>query len=185
MLRKSELLDYADCSGEKVSRYAEILAWVELMVKSSREEILSAAESGVLRLIASAVIYNHEIANRLGLGASDAQFLTLLQFHGPLTPGQLASRSGLSTGTVTGVIDRLEQAGFARRGRDPSDRRKVIVSLEPERIEREIAPLYTSQARHLSEVLAHYDASHLDVIVDFLDRLTPPLRGGQTRAATA
>ncbi len=143
------------------------------MVKGSREEVLGAVEAGVLRLIASAVIYNHQVAGRLGLGASDAQFLTLLQFHGPLTPGRLADLSGLSTGTVTGVIDRLEQAGFARRERDPSDRRKVFVSLVPERIAQEIVPLYASQARHLREVLGHYDASELAVIAGFLGRLAP------------
>jgi DNA-binding MarR family transcriptional regulator len=131
----------------------------------------SRIEMAVRAFIANAILFNHQVAQRLGLGASDGQFMHLLQVHGPLTPGQLAELSGLTTGTVTGVIDRLEGAGFVRRERDEADRRKVIVKLDEERLWAAMAPLYAAQAETLAAVAGSYDAKQLEVIAGFLQRL--------------
>jgi DNA-binding MarR family transcriptional regulator len=72
---------------------------------------------------------------------------------------------------VTGVLDRLENAGFVRRERDPSDRRKVIVTLDEEHMWREMGPLYAGQAENLAAVAGRYDADQLEVIADFLNAL--------------
>jgi DNA-binding MarR family transcriptional regulator len=138
----------------------------------SRQQAVERIQPAIRRMIAAIILTNHEVAERLGLGPSDGQFMTLLEQHGPLTPGRLAELSSLSTGTVTGVIDRLERAGYVRRDRDPTDRRKVIVSREEERIQREIAPLYEPQARRLANVLERYSATELETIADFLERVT-------------
>jgi len=138
---------------------------------SAPPERIAAVELAVRNLIANAILFNHQVAQRVGLGASDAQFMHLLQLHGPLTPGRLAELSGLTTGTVTGVIDRLEDAGFVRRERDASDRRKVIVTLDEERLWREMAPLYAGQAESLAAVARSYDAEQLEVIAGFLEQL--------------
>jgi DNA-binding MarR family transcriptional regulator len=131
----------------------------------------SRIEMAVRAFIANAILFNHQVAQRLGLGASDGQFMHLLQVHGPLTPGQLAELSGLTTGTVTGVIDRLEGAGFVRRERDEADRRKVFVKLDEERLWTAMAPLYAGQAETLAAVAGSYDAKQLEVIAGFLQRL--------------
>jgi DNA-binding MarR family transcriptional regulator len=150
------------------------------MPRKPPPERVAAVEMAVRNLIANAILFNHQVAQRVGLGASDAQFMHLLQLHGPLTPGRLAELSGLTTGTVTGVLDRLEATGFVRRERDGSDRRKVIVKLNEERLWSAMAPLYAGQAETLAEVAGTYDAEQLEVIADFLDRLvrespaTPP-----------
>jgi DNA-binding MarR family transcriptional regulator len=150
------------------------------MPRKPPPERVAAVEMAVRNLIASAILFNHQVAQRVGLGASDAQFMHLLQLHGPLTPGRLAGLSGLTTGTVTGVLDRLEAAGFVHRERDGSDRRKVIVKLNEERLWSAMAPLYAGQAESLAAVAGAYDAEQLEVIADFLDRLvrespaTPP-----------
>jgi DNA-binding MarR family transcriptional regulator len=135
------------------------------------DERIAAVELAVRKLIAGAILFNHQVAQRLGLGASDAQFMHFLQLHGPLTPGRLAELSGLTTGTVTGVIDRLENAGFVRRERDASDRRKVLVTLDDEHLGREMGPLYAGQAQSLAAVAARYDAEQLKVVMDFLEHL--------------
>jgi DNA-binding MarR family transcriptional regulator len=122
-------------------------------------------------MIAGAILYSHEVAEKTGLGPSDAQFLTLLQVHGPLTPGRLAELSGLTTGTVTGVVDRLERAGYVRRDRALDDRRKVIVSRVEERIRRDMAPLYAEKATFLLDLLRRYDDEQLAVVADFATRL--------------
>jgi DNA-binding MarR family transcriptional regulator len=150
------------------------------MPRKPSPERVAAVEMAVRNLIANAILFNHQVAQRVGLGASDAQFMHLLQLHGPLTPGRLAELSGLTTGTVTGVLDRLEATGFVRRERDESDRRKVIVRLNEERLWSTMAPLYAGQAESLAAVAGAYDAEQLEVIADFLDRLvrespaTPP-----------
>jgi DNA-binding MarR family transcriptional regulator len=122
-------------------------------------------------VIADAVLLDHDVTERLGLSVSAGQFMTSLEQYGPLTPGQLGRLSGLNSGTVTGVLDRLERAGYARRDRHPTDRRKVVVTLDHERIDREIGPLYAAQAQRLDDVLDHYDAGQLEIIADFLTRL--------------
>ena len=124
-----------------------------------------------LRVVAGVVVFNQQVADRLHLGASDMQFMTHLQLHGPLTPGQLAELSGLQSGTVTGVIDRLEKAGFVRRERDDKDRRKVHVVLNQERVEREVMPLYAQQGQRLAAAASEFAPEELEAIARFLDAL--------------
>lgn len=141
------------------------------MSRPTRAELEARMVGDLVQIIAGTVLFNHTVSECLGLGPSDNQFLTLLRQRGALTPGELARLSGLGTGTVTGVIDRLERAGYARRNRDPNDRRKVIVSPNQEGIDRDIAPLYAGQARRFGELLAQYDARQLETIADFLARM--------------
>jgi DNA-binding MarR family transcriptional regulator len=126
------------------------------------------------RLIASAVLYNHEVAQRLGLGSSDSQFMTLLQVLGPLTPGRLAQLSGLTTGTVTGVIDRLEGGGFVRRERDPGDRRRVVVVLDEQAARERVLPHYAQHAVASREALARRTPAERTAILRFLRDLIGP-----------
>ncbi len=124
--------------------------------------------TAIQRLNSSIILFNHTVAERLGLGASDAQFLTLLQVNGPMTPGQLAGKSNLKTGTVTGVLDRLERAGFVRRDRAADDRRKVIVSIDDAAVYQQMEPMYRGQAENLTRVLAGFSDVELDTILRFL-----------------
>jgi DNA-binding MarR family transcriptional regulator len=137
----------------------------------ARAQVEADILDAVVRMIAGAILYSHEVAEKTGLGPSDAQFLTLLQVHGPLTPGRLAELSGLTTGTVTGVVDRLERAGYVRRDRALDDRRKVIVSRVEERIQQDMAPLYAEKGTFLLDLLRRYDDEQLAVVADFANRL--------------
>ena len=134
-----------------------------------RDEIMGS----LVRFIASVVINNHAVAQRLGLGPTDSQFMTLLDVHGPLTPGRLAELSGLTSGTVTGVIDRLEKAGFVTRDRDPGDRRKVIVQRDDAAVEERLAPEYEVHGKHVLDMLARRSPDELSVIATFLRELAP------------
>ncbi len=137
----------------------------------SRAALQTEIVDSTRRVIASAILYSHQVAERLGLGASDAQFMTLLEVHGPLTPGQLAELTGLRTGTVTGVLDRLERARFVRRDRAPNDRRKVIVSRDNEQIQQRVEPHYAGRAEGMVAVLNGYDTAQLKLIADFMRRV--------------
>jgi DNA-binding MarR family transcriptional regulator len=138
------------------------------LTSTGRAETEYLIVDSIRRVIASAVLYSHQVADKIGLGPSDAQFMTLLEVHGPLTPGRLAELSGLRTGTVTGVLDRLERAGFVHRERAPDDRRKVIVSRDEAQIAERVVPHYTPQAELMLALLGKYDDRELAVIADFM-----------------
>jgi DNA-binding MarR family transcriptional regulator len=127
----------------------------------------------LVRFIASAVLHNQAVTARLGLGPSDSQFMNLLNLHGPLAPGRLAELSGLTTGTVTGVIDRLERAGYVRRERDTADRRKVTVVPVPEAMAA-LAEHYQGHGERVDALLRRRDPDQLRVIAEFLAELTGP-----------
>lgn len=139
-----------------------------------------------LRLvIANIILTNMQVAERTGTNPMDNQIIHLIQLHGPLTAGRIATETGLTTGAVTAALNRLEQRGFAQRGRDPNDRRKVIVSLDEDTIQRVLIPHYANQADLMLRLLARYTPEQLMLILDFLRGMRPP---GETvapdRAAT-
>jgi hypothetical protein len=125
------------------------------------------------RVIAAVVLFNEQVAQRVGIGLTESQFMHLLDLHGPMTPSELGRESGLTSGTVTGVLDRLEELGFIRRERHPTDRRKVVVVLDDVRVAGELAPHFADQAVHLAEVTGRFDPSQLDVVADFLEAVAP------------
>lgn len=141
---------------------------------SARDELAAELQQRMIRLIADVVLFNHAVSARLGLGASDSQFMTLLQAHGPLTPRELAEHTGLTSGTVTGVIDRLEAIGLVTRRPDPGDRRKVLVTPVAEAIQEQLAPLYVDQGRRMQSVVARRSDDELRVISDFVADLIAP-----------
>jgi DNA-binding MarR family transcriptional regulator len=75
--------------------------------------------------------FDNLAAERLGINETDLHCLNIIQNGGGLTAGELADQSGLTNGAITGVLDRLERAGFARRLPDPADRRRVKVEVTP------------------------------------------------------
>src|SRR5690606_6880522 len=81
-------------------------------------------------LVAAGLDFHAAVAESVGLSLTDLRYLHLVT-EGPVTAGDLARRTGLTTGAVTRVIDRLQRAGFVRRAADPSDRRRVIVEPVP------------------------------------------------------
>jgi len=118
---------------------------------------------------AQGVLFSQLVARRLGISSTDLECLDVIALRGPVTAGQLAVATGLTTGAVTGVIDRLERSGFARRERDESDRRKVLVRVLPA-VKRRITPLFEPMQRAMSAAIAGYREDELALLVDFLTR---------------
>jgi DNA-binding MarR family transcriptional regulator len=135
-----------------------------------RKDLELEIQQTMIAMIAQIVLFNHAANASLGLGASDSQFLTLLRTQGPMTPGQLSEATGLTSGTVTGVIERLEKADLVRRERVSGDRRKVLVVPTPDAADR-LAPTYAGQAAMLQEVLARRTSAELETIIKFLGDL--------------
>jgi DNA-binding MarR family transcriptional regulator len=136
-----------------------------------RADLVTGIELDIRQVIALAILFNYEVAEKAGMNARDSQVLGLVQMHGPLSPGQIATMAGLPSPTVTGVLDRLEALGLVVRDRDPADRRKVIVTVDNERLARDLMPQYAEQSARLRAVLADYDDEQLALVKGFLERM--------------
>jgi DNA-binding MarR family transcriptional regulator len=115
---------------------------------------------------------NNSVGSRLDLKATDLGCLDLISQHGPISPSALAMRAGLHPATMTGVLDRLERGGWIERGRDPSDRRGVVVQVARGR-GAEILRLYlvdSGMNTAMDEILAGYDDKELELLIGFLRR---------------
>ena len=148
------------------------------------EFLLAMRRAGsVMQLLSAAA------AEKIGINVTDLNCLNILALRGRMTAGELARATGLTTASITGVLDRLEVAGFVRRERDPQDRRRVVVRLDPERGLRDIAPVFLPVVTAWRETAAQYTDEQLEVILGFQhqvekimrDRLIQ-LRGGEPGA---
>jgi DNA-binding MarR family transcriptional regulator len=117
------------------------------------------------------VLLHQTVAERLGLNPTDHKCLGfLLDAGAPVTAGQLATMTGLTTGAVTGILDRLEQAGFVRRKRDANDRRQIFVEVNLDKVRREVFPIFDKLARRMSALAASYSRRELATITDFMEK---------------
>jgi DNA-binding MarR family transcriptional regulator len=100
----------------------------------ARAALVEELEHAVRRSSAQGAVFSQAVADRAGISSSDLECLDFLNLEGRVTAGRLAEVTGLTTGAITGVVDRLEKAGFVRRERDANDRRKVFIATIPENV---------------------------------------------------
>jgi DNA-binding MarR family transcriptional regulator len=115
------------------------------------------------------VLFSQAMASRLDIHPSDVECLTLLADRGPAAAGRLAELTGLTTGAVTRMIDRLEHAGYVRRVDDKTDRRRVIVELVPDRM-KALAPYYDALHEAFEGLLGAYTFQQQIMFLDLLRR---------------
>jgi DNA-binding MarR family transcriptional regulator len=134
-----------------------------------RAELLDRLMTAGRAQSAATVMFHTTGAALQGLSATEEKALDLLDRFGPLTAGELAERSGLAPPSVTGLINRLERKGFARRVPNPGDRRSVLVEVDRERVFASMAPLFEDWVGSLHELYAGYTDEQLEVILHFLN----------------
>ncbi len=115
------------------------------------------------------VLHSQAMAERLGVSSTDLECLDIIAMRGSITAGDLARASGLSTGAITGLVDRLERAGLAKREAAADDRRKVMLRITP-RLEREGAALAAPMHAAMSALLEDYDEAALALMLNVLER---------------
>jgi DNA-binding MarR family transcriptional regulator len=136
-----------------------------------REEIVSAVIDQSRRMSTRTVVFHAAIAERLGLNPSDHKCADLIcNETGPITAGRLAELTGLSTGAITGVVDRLERAGFVSRVPDPEDRRRVVIAGCTERRAADMRHLFIPMMEGTLDLCEHYSDAELELIVGFMRR---------------
>ena len=124
----------------------------------------------IRQMIAGTILFNQQVADRVGFRLTDMQCMNVLDLLGPSTPGKLAECTGLTTGGVTVMLDRLEKAGYVKRAPNPNDRRSVLVSVNPKKLEK-IHTYYDRINRQTVAVFSEFPEAELEVVGRFLARL--------------
>jgi DNA-binding MarR family transcriptional regulator len=130
------------------------------------------------RDLATAVIAFHEAgARRLGMTAAERKCAGIIAELGGATPKQLAEATALTTGAITGIVDRLERAGYAKREPHPTDRRSVIVRpRNTERLARETLPIFASLTEAMNGLSERYSEKERELILRHLEDTIEVLR---------
>jgi DNA-binding transcriptional ArsR family regulator len=122
----------------------------------------------------TAVVMFHEaIGQHLGLSAADHKALGIIGRSGSLSAGELADRTGLTAGAVTGLVDRLERRGLVDRLPDPADRRRIVLSAVTSP---DLTAIFAGLGSDVAEFSAGYSAADWEVIVDYLTNMIEVLR---------
>jgi DNA-binding MarR family transcriptional regulator len=121
----------------------------------------------ILGYFGAAGDFDERVAKGLKLSRTDMRCLDLIGRLGPLTAGRLAEESDLTTGAVTFILDRLEEAGMVTRRRDTEDRRRVWVEIVPEAQER-LAGLQQPVAEGMRQVTMHFKPDELAIVLDYM-----------------
>ncbi|MEN1969523.1 MarR family transcriptional regulator [Lentibacillus sp. N15] len=116
-------------------------------------------------------LFQQNIAHSLGVFHTDLKCADIINETGPINPSELAKESGLTTGTVTTLIDRLVDAGYVTRQRDPNDRRKVFICANKEE-QSKIKDLYIPLAKSIAQLCDRYSDEELKSIFDFMHQVT-------------
>lgn len=136
--------------------------------KTDREQLIRAVTLEGRNMGTRTLLFHTVVTDRLGLNASDHKCAEIVYGHPtPMTAGRLAELTGLSTGSITGIVDRLEKAGFVRRAADPDDRRRVVIQPTPDRAPN-IAHYFLPLGEAMSEVCSTFTNDELTLIIDFM-----------------
>jgi len=135
--------------------------------KDLQFEVLTAARD----LGIGTILFRNTLAKRLGLNLTESLCLTMLGIKGISTPTELARYTGLTTGSTTAMLDRLEKRNFIRRRPNPNDRRGVIIEID-EHYAKIAQELVAGIQKAHRDLIARYSPAELEVIEDFLKRFT-------------
>ena len=140
-------------------------------VRTKKASLLQALGLEVRRMSAQGVLLSTAVAERVGLSSSDLECLDYIVMAGAeaITAGELAAATGFTSGAITGLVDRLEKAGFVRREPDRADRRKVRVVPVEAAVQR-LGAYYTPLAQRTEALWAQYTEEQLRTVLDFTQR---------------
>ena len=132
-----------------------------------KEEIIEDINDKFREMSTETIMFHQAVADILGLHITDHKCLDFIYRFGAMPAGRLADLTGLTTGAVTGIIDRLEKAGYVRRISDPKDRRRTIV--EPTRnkkLERKLELIFIPLRKRMHKILSSYSDSELAFLLN-------------------
>jgi len=135
---------------------------------NSRKAIIESLNQVIQETGTLTVLHTNAIASKIDLSATEFEALDIISRYQPITAGQLATYCGLTTGGITGIVDRLEAAGFVKRVRDSKDRRRVFIEpLRKNAAEKKVWKLYRPIAKAFNETVSNYSDDELRCIIRF------------------
>jgi DNA-binding MarR family transcriptional regulator len=138
---------------------------------NKQEETIQAIIEKRREMSTETIVFHQNVADVLGLHITDHKCLDLIRQYGAMPAGRLAELTGLTTGAVTGIIDRLEKAGFVRRANDPKDRRRTIIEpVRNKKWERKIEAIFIPFHERMHKLLSSYSDSELAFLLDVLTK---------------
>lgn len=140
------------------------------MSRSDRARLHETVIGCLRQFIAGSILYNQQIADRVGLRLTDMQCINVLELMGPSTPGELARLTGLTTGGVTVMLDRLEKGGYLKREPNPRDRRSVLVRLNPTKVKK-MQAFYGEINQRMAALLDETPERELRSVVNLLSKM--------------
>jgi DNA-binding MarR family transcriptional regulator len=146
----------------------------------ARAELLQDLETAMRRLSSQGAVFAKVVADRAGISSADMDCIDLVNLEGRMTAGRLAELTGLTTGAITGVVDRLEKAGIVRRERDESDRRKVFIVPVMERM-MEIGRPYELVQRAMQRQCEGYSDAELKFLLRYAGDAHQSMLGATTQ----
>lgn len=118
------------------------------------------------------VLHTNAVASRIGLSATEFEAIDIITRYQPITAGKLADCCGLTTGAITGLVDRLERAGFVQRERDSEDRRRVYIKpIENAERNQKVRELYAPIAQAFRTLTAQYTPEQAQLLIDIHTQL--------------
>jgi DNA-binding MarR family transcriptional regulator len=142
-----------------------------MIIAMKREETIQAIIEKRREMSTETIMFHQGIADVLGLHITDHKCLDLIRQYGAMPAGRLAELTSLTTGAVTGIIDRLEKAGYVRRANDPKDRRRTIVEpIRNKKGERKIEAIFIPFHERMHKLLSSYSDSELAFLLDVLTK---------------
>lgn len=142
----------------------------------SRNQVINNLTEELRNNSTATIMFHQAIGTKLGLNLTDHKCLDVILKNQPITAGRLSDLTGLTTGAITGVLDRLEKVGYVFRVKDPQDKRRVIIHIDQEKAEKDILPLFRSFGIELNQILSSYDDKELKKILDFIRQCNCLLR---------
>lgn len=140
--------------------------------KPSKQELMIGIRDAGRQLSGVTIQFHHLVSERVGLSGADHKYLDILLQNGSMAAGKLASLSGLTTGAVTTMLDRLEKQGLVKRERDPSDRRKVIVVPNHQLTAEKLGPVFTTLEKKLAHANQNFTLEQLQTIQQYMENST-------------
>lgn len=140
-----------------------------------------------MRMMSTQAIMLHQaVADSLGLNITDYKCMDLIARFGPMTAGKLSEYSGLTTGAITGVIDRLERTGYARRTDNPRDRRSVIIKLTwDEKNKKEYLATFLPLEEKMDKLASRFTNREVSLFIEIMQNTTKILREETSRLSAA
>jgi DNA-binding MarR family transcriptional regulator len=136
-----------------------------------RDEIIHTVREKFTEMSTETLLFHQALADILDFHITDHRCMHFLHSYGAMPAGRLAELTGLTTAAVTGIIDRLEEAGYVRRVNDPNDRRRTIVEpIRNKKLERKIEAIFTPFHEKIDTLLSSYSDSELAFLLEVITK---------------